>query len=98
RLNRVAVVGSVFLLAAPYGIGIISFIANRTDYYVPPASPWQEVRLIAVTCGGFGLMVTVFLAAIFGGIAFAQERRDRSADFLAMLPTSRRQIVISKFI
>src|SRR6185437_5499108 len=36
------------------------------------------------------------VAAGFGGAAFAHERADRSADFLAMLPVTRRQILVSK--
>ena len=37
-------------------------------------------------------MATI-LSSVFGGVAFAQERRERSADFLAMLPITRGKIV-----
>jgi ABC-type transport system involved in multi-copper enzyme maturation permease subunit len=36
-------------------------------------------------------------AAMFGASAFAAERRDRSAEFLAMMPVTRSMIVASKF-
>jgi ABC-2 family transporter protein len=40
--------------------------------------------------------LTILLAAAFGGCAFAIERRDRSAEFLAMMPVPRAHIVASK--
>jgi ABC-type transport system involved in multi-copper enzyme maturation permease subunit len=42
--------------------------------------------------------MTGLVASAFGGAAFAQERRERSADFLAMLPVTRGKIVASKVI
>jgi ABC-type transport system involved in multi-copper enzyme maturation permease subunit len=44
------------------------------------------------------LTMTGLTAAIFGGMAFAQERRERWAEYLAVLPVHRYQIVISKFL
>jgi hypothetical protein len=43
-----------------------------------------------------GIVVTAFLAAVFGGIAIAGERAERTAEFLAMLPVTRGQIMGSK--
>lgn len=45
-----------------------------------------------------GEILTIVLAAAVGGCAFAIERRDRSMDFLAMLPVSRWKIIGSKLI
>jgi len=50
------------------------------------------------TMGFAGFFVTVILGALLGGDAFAAERRDRTADFLAMVPVSRAKIILSKLI
>jgi ABC-type transport system involved in multi-copper enzyme maturation permease subunit len=50
------------------------------------------------TFGVASLAVTVILAAIFGGGAFASERHDRTADFMAMLPVTRGKIIVSKLV
>jgi ABC-type transport system involved in multi-copper enzyme maturation permease subunit len=42
--------------------------------------------------------LTSLLASAFGGIAIAGERTDRTADFLGLLPVSRTQIILSKWI
>jgi ABC-type transport system involved in multi-copper enzyme maturation permease subunit len=46
----------------------------------------------------FGVVSAIIVAAIFGGFAFSVERREKSADFLAMLPVSRRQVMTSKVL
>lgn len=46
---------------------------------------------------GMGVFLAIIMAPVFGACAFAIERRDRSADFLAMLPIRRRTIISSKF-
>lgn len=45
-----------------------------------------------------GVGVAALVAGACGAIAFARERRDRSAEFLAMLPVSRVRIAASKTI
>jgi ABC-type transport system involved in multi-copper enzyme maturation permease subunit len=45
-----------------------------------------------------GLGISLFILPAFGGIAFARERRERSADFLAAHPIPRRSVVVSKLI
>jgi ABC-type transport system involved in multi-copper enzyme maturation permease subunit len=42
--------------------------------------------------------VVALIAAAFGGLAIAGERADRTGDFLAMLPVSRLQIPLSKWL
>jgi ABC-type transport system involved in multi-copper enzyme maturation permease subunit len=42
--------------------------------------------------------LTSLLASAFGGIAIAAERTDRTADFMALLPVTRMQILLSKWI
>jgi ABC-type transport system involved in multi-copper enzyme maturation permease subunit len=50
------------------------------------------------TMGFAALFLTIALAALLGGDSFAAERRDKTADFLAMLPVTRRKIILSKLI
>lgn len=69
---------------------------------------WRETRLpirqfAGVLAGSalieaalIGLSLAAVLAAAYGGIAFAAERRDGSAEFLAMLPVSRLRIAATK--
>ena len=45
-----------------------------------------------------GLLFMVLAAGVIGGAAFAMERRERSAEFLAMLPVKRGQIIASKLL
>ena len=53
-----------------------------------------QTALLPAALTGLGLVALT--AAACGGIAFAAERRDRSAEFLALLPVSRRRAVASK--
>lgn len=69
---------------------------------------WREARLPIQQFAGvlassalveaalIGLGLAAVLAAAYGGIAFAAERRDHSAEFLAMLPVSRLRIAAAK--
>ena len=45
-----------------------------------------------------GLGLTALLAGVFGGLAFAAERANRSAEFLAMLPLPRWKLAASKLV
>jgi ABC-type transport system involved in multi-copper enzyme maturation permease subunit len=42
------------------------------------------------------IALTGAMAAVFGGVTFAYERRERWADFLAMMPTPRTYSILSK--
>jgi ABC-type transport system involved in multi-copper enzyme maturation permease subunit len=89
HVQRVAVIGTIIMTLLPYIIlvGVSSMDEEhfaRPDYFVSGAS-----------CA---LWLVTILGSVFGGAAFAQERRERSADFLAMMPTSRARIVLSKSI
>jgi ABC-type transport system involved in multi-copper enzyme maturation permease subunit len=63
------------------------------SYFGPHSLMYNDI-LSAIS---FGAMITILMSPIFGACAFAIERRDRSAEFLAMLPVGRRTIVRSKF-
>jgi ABC-type transport system involved in multi-copper enzyme maturation permease subunit len=87
RLNRFAVASNVGLIAIIYGLSLI------------PLAYGTAAFLDTVTGPAIGsMMVTGLLAAVYGGVAFANERRERSANFLAMLPARRGLIVLSKVV
>jgi ABC-type transport system involved in multi-copper enzyme maturation permease subunit len=86
RIYRPAVVGGVVLALMPGVLGWVFSSTRNVDFGVPTLQ--RE----------FGAPVTMMMAAIFGGIAFAAERRDGSAEFLAALPPPRWAVVGSKLI
>lgn len=93
RLYRVAVIGGIVIVFMPYVfLGVVLFI-NNVEYGMPP-NLYDAIYHIA----NVALTMTGLTAAIFGGMAFAQERRERWAEYLAMLPVRRHQIVISKIV
>jgi ABC-type transport system involved in multi-copper enzyme maturation permease subunit len=83
RVNLVPIVGSAVVLALVYSLSFFENDGSNNTYFV---------------MGVFGIIIIVIMAAAYGGIAFAQERRDRSADFLALLPVTRSRIVASKLV
>ncbi len=92
RNNRAAVIGGLVLLAMPYLTALISLLARQV-----PMGPRERIGAI----GGAAIIdlgLAVILSGVFGGIAFALERRDCSMDFLVMMPVRRGRIVLSKFI
>jgi ABC-type transport system involved in multi-copper enzyme maturation permease subunit len=95
RVFRTPVIGGLVALVTPYVVGIISAIMDEHDRR--PIQPDNFLNTIAAACF-VSLWLSGVMAAVFGGAAFAQERRDRSADFLAMLPASRTRIVASKLL
>lgn len=46
----------------------------------------------------FAIGVTALLASAFGGMAIAGEQSDRTADFLGLLPVTRLQVLLSKWL
>jgi ABC-type transport system involved in multi-copper enzyme maturation permease subunit len=92
RVNRTAVIGSIVLVSAPYFIVTIGVTFARKE--LRPG----DVGSAALSAANVALWLTAILAAVFGGVAFAHERRERSALFLAMMPTTRANIVASKLI
>jgi ABC-type transport system involved in multi-copper enzyme maturation permease subunit len=90
RLYRPTVVGCLVVLAGVYLIGVLPLL--RED---PKAGPYDKPRQV-VNVALFATGVTAVFAAVFGASAFAVERRDRTAEFLVMLPVSRTRILASK--
>jgi ABC-type transport system involved in multi-copper enzyme maturation permease subunit len=94
RVNRIVIAGSAILIASPYAT------AALLEYFYPSAKGGlfvgfrQSLSMAAIMAS----VVTVLMAAVFGAAAFASERRERSAEFLAMLPVTRRTVVFAKLL
>jgi ABC-type transport system involved in multi-copper enzyme maturation permease subunit len=92
RVYRDVILANLILVAAIYAIVAIAVFSDQRQ---TNAKDWLEgimgsaVGSIAITC---------LLAGAYGGVAFAQERRERSAHFLAVLPVTRTPIVLSKCV
>jgi ABC-type transport system involved in multi-copper enzyme maturation permease subunit len=92
RLNRGLLILSVVGLAGVYFIGLAVEISNTW-----PALPAPKVWADALSSyGHMALSILPFIAALLGGNAIACERADRSAHFLAYLPPTKGQILVSK--
>jgi hypothetical protein len=59
---------------------------------------WTPLLITLDDASDFAILLTILLASAFGAISIAGERKERTADFLALLPVTRKQIVTSKFI
>ncbi len=92
RVNRlVLLAGLVLLVAPPAAVAVINgYGAMR---YGEPVWPWMAALQVGAI---LSLVVSFITVAMLGGTAFACERADRSAEFLAYLPPTRGQIVASK--
>jgi ABC-type transport system involved in multi-copper enzyme maturation permease subunit len=64
-------------------------------YHYQHSVQWKQYFFLS---SAFGLILAQLIVAVIGGNAFAGERVDRSAEFLASLPVSRRRIVVSKLL
>jgi ABC-type transport system involved in multi-copper enzyme maturation permease subunit len=104
RHNRLIVLAGLFMLLAPYLIGVcvggvqrwISFGTNDNGQprYLK-ATEW------AVILGGaslYSLVISQLTIALMGGNAIAGERVDRSAEFLYSLPIPRKKLLASKLL
>ena len=94
RVNRIVIAGSAILIASPY------VTAALLEYFYPSARTHSLVgfRQSLSTAAMMALVVTVLMAAVFGAAAFASERRERSAEFLGLLPVTRRRVVLAKLL
>ena len=92
RLNRVPIFGGAALIFMPYLVSLIALLTVTTGLGQP------KFRNAFAPCPEMSLILTGAMAAVFGGAAFAYERRERWADFLTMTPTPRIYSIISKSI
>jgi ABC-type transport system involved in multi-copper enzyme maturation permease subunit len=94
RVNLFVLVFGAFMLLGPYLAVAVREIYLRThgeEGMLWHADAWGAVAILSV---GLSLLTLAFL----GGVAFAAERQDRSAEFLAYLPCSRAAILTSKLL
>ncbi|TWT44001.1 ABC-2 family transporter protein [Phycisphaerae bacterium RAS1] len=91
RLNRLLLITAAIGLFAPYAVILTTRAVNaaRHDTFTPIE---QDVAL----AGMFSLLISILLMSVLAGNAFAGERADRSAEFLAILPASRLRLLASK--
>ncbi|WP_339909263.1 ABC transporter permease [Symmachiella dynata] len=89
RINRLPLIAGLISLVAPYVL--VALVPNAGS----PTSFWPRVLMSGGSLGFAGFYISM---ALLGGNVFAAERADRSAEFLAYLPPSKRQILISKGI
>jgi ABC-type transport system involved in multi-copper enzyme maturation permease subunit len=95
RLNRAVLIGCLVTAVMPYVVTVANLWINPPRYSTyDPRHLIQAIQFAAYAC----LVITVILAAAFGGLTFAGERRERTAEFLGMLPVSREAIIASKLI
>jgi hypothetical protein len=90
RLYRPTIIGCLVVLAGACLIGVLPLIPE--DPRAGPCSKPRQVVNVALLATG----VTARFAAVFGASVFAVERRDRTAEFLLMLPIRRTHILASK--
>ncbi|PHS16472.1 MAG: hypothetical protein COA78_03855 [Blastopirellula sp.] len=90
KLNRLILMTGIVLLVFPYASAIliilIEIVKNNTFRF------WESM----VDCSTFSLVLSLLTMALLGGNAFAGERTDRSAEFIAYLPLKRTQLFASK--
>lgn len=94
RLNRLILGVAAFLLIVPYAVVAmtVSFVELNVPNHV---SPWAPILGGAAT---YSVVLNQLTFALLGGNAFAGERRDGSAEFLAYLPVSRARRIASKLL
>lgn len=92
RLNRVPVVALLIAVAGSYMVASLSWYMYRNSYN------WLPYRTCLTDAATASIGIGTVIAAAFGGAAFAIERHERWADFLAMVPAPRWQVVLSKLL
>ncbi len=93
RINRTPLIGGLIMIGCLYAlaVGILLFTDSNRNLV-------HRVSHMFVDIGFMAMGITALMASVFGGAAFATERQDRSAEFLAMMPVSRELIICSKFL
>jgi ABC-type transport system involved in multi-copper enzyme maturation permease subunit len=94
RVNRMVIAGGALLMLCPYASTLL------LEYFHPRSFGHSAagLRTAMSTAAMMALVITVLMSAVFGGVAFASERRERSAEFLAMLPVTRRRVLLTKLL
>ncbi|HSV13847.1 MAG TPA: ABC transporter permease subunit [Tepidisphaeraceae bacterium] len=97
RLFRVPVLAVLILALMGYNV---CFLLYRTDQrqFGQEAVLGQWWNQYMNDAAWFGLFTAVIMSAVFGGAAFATERRERWGDFLNLLPPGRALVIASKLL
>jgi ABC-type transport system involved in multi-copper enzyme maturation permease subunit len=95
RLNLLILGVAAFLLIVPYVIAVATVLIVGVENLVPETSPWTAVLAAAA---GYSLVLNQLTFALLGGNAFAGERADGSAEFMAYQPVSRARRLTSKLL
>lgn len=93
RMSRLPMLGLLIVGACAYLVAFAKAIANWSDNSNHRAT---AAMLYFCSAALVAIGLTSLLASVFGGVAIAGERSERSSDFLGLLPVTRRQIVLSK--
>ena len=94
RHNRLVVFAGLFFLLAPYLVGLYAACRQRSCEAAHP----DDGKRLSPAVASYSLVISQMTVALIGGNAIAGERVDRSAEFLASLPITRRKILASKLL
>jgi ABC-type transport system involved in multi-copper enzyme maturation permease subunit len=95
RTYRAPVIGTVVLAVLPYLYLPMIFLVTRHAIFPPGRREWLGAVAEMST---YSLALLAVIAAAFGGTAWAAERAEGSATFVALLPPTRRTAAISKLV
>jgi ABC-type transport system involved in multi-copper enzyme maturation permease subunit len=95
RQNRLAFFSALTFMSVPHLV--VLYLIGKDLYrgVHDPSTRWLEMFVVSTL---FSLIVSQASIAVIGGNAFAGERADRSAEFLASLPISRGASLVSKLL
>ncbi len=91
RVNRVVLIVGLVLMLGPPVVGVAGNLIIKARYQT--TINWFEV---IVQTGTVAMLCSLITMALLGGNAFAGERADRSAEFMAYLPPTRERKLASK--
>ena len=93
RLYRPLLILGAVLMILPYlgGVGLSAYLEWRHGQGQWHTAYWQLL-------GAGSLMLSLLTFALLGSVAIAAERQQRSAEFMAYLPPTRRAVLVSKTI
>ena len=95
RENRLVVFTALFLLLTPHLFALYAGCEVSVRGGADLRRLWVEVFSASSM---FSLVISQLAVALIGGNAIAGERADRSAEFLASLPITRKKILGSKLL
>lgn len=95
RLNRLILVTGAVLLLLPY-LGAVIVLCWVPEPLVIGGPPICNAMVASGFASIYSIVLSQLTLALLGGNAFAGERADRSAEFMAYLPLSRRKRLVGK--